>query len=110
VDSIHLDSIDFKKLKNVRSRRERWVFRDEEKFYKVWVSNWTQSLCTQVGINRGFYDKNTCPLLESLIHDDQGQRGYIMTSGKSNYNSYQEICNDIPLENRECIKVKRNIS
>jgi len=98
--SIHIKELDIKKLVNVRSKRERWVFKDNNKFYKFWVPNWTQSLCTKVGIDRGFYDKNTCPLLESLIHDETGQRGYIMIMGKS-YNNYKDICNDVSYENRK---------
>lgn len=98
--SVHINSIDIDKLKNIRAKRERWVFCDDQYYYKFWVPNWTQARCTKVGIDRGFYDNETCPVLFSLIHDETGQRGYVMKKGKS-YNSYEEICNVTTIESRK---------
>ena len=102
VKQVHLDNIEVGSLEYVRKKRERAVFYEAEtrKYYKIWVPNWTQSLCTLEGINRGFYDNETCSALEKLIYDETGQRGYVMKRGKC-YKNYNQIVENTTLDARK---------
>jgi len=83
--TVHLKDINhiISKSTVVKKKRERSVFYYDGKFYKLWVSNWSQGDITKAGFDKEFYDKSNTESFVSLIHDDTGQRGYIMNEGKS---------------------------
>ena len=99
--SIHIDNIKImpENCKMVSLKRERKVFCDNKYYIKIWVKNWTQSLCTLEGIKRGFYDENVCPALCMLIHDETGPRGYIMHKGEKLL-QYKDIVEKVKFKDR----------
>ena len=83
MDTIHYSNIE-SKIKSshcIKRKRERAVHTDGRYYYKIWVPNWQKGDITKAGVDAGFYDSSTTPALESLMHDDSGQRGYIMKVG-----------------------------
>lgn len=85
INNIHISD-----LKNVLSRgkiikkkRERFVVKNSNKYYKIWVPNWTQGNITKYAVDKNFYSDKNASSLVSLIYDESGQRGYITNSGES---------------------------
>ena len=106
VESIHIKNIDVKNILKKsttvihKNKRERMVFEDGGLFYKLWVSNWSQGDITEYAFNTGYYDEFNCTAILNLIHDDEGPRGYIMNSGETFKNNWQDFCNKTTYKQR----------
>ena len=89
INKIHLDELsdNFNSYELVKSNEvginNTKVYTDNNLYYKIWPSDWGKSNVVKVAVGNGFYDSYTAPVLESLIYDDDGQRGYITKKGKS---------------------------
>lgn len=83
IDNISIDEIT-SLINNgslIKKKRERFVVKNNDKFYKIWVKNWTQGNITKNAIDTGYYNNINSSALDSLIYDNSGQRGYITKSG-----------------------------
>jgi hypothetical protein len=80
-----ISSISNYKVYEIKKKRERAVYcvPDAQIFYKVWVSNWTQSEITEYGVKSGFYNQENSSSLIALLYDDTGPRGYVQKAGES---------------------------
>ena len=72
---------------HVRSNRQGTmnhsdIYTDGKLYYKVWPVEWERSNTVNFAVENGFYNTYVSSALVSLIHDDHGQRGYIMKKGK----------------------------
>ena len=84
-----IEKVHFSEIKHIidsaqviKKKRERAVFFDGKKYYKVWVPNWTQGDILEHALKVGFYHKGNASALESIIYDETGTRGYICKSAK----------------------------
>jgi|GEM_PF-3967933 hypothetical protein len=84
-----IEKVHFSEIKHIidaaqviKKKRERAVFFDGKKYYKVWVPNWTQGDILEQALKVGFYHKGNASALESIIYDETGTRGYICKSAE----------------------------
>tara|TARA_B100001093_G_scaffold485513_1_gene519973 strand:+ start:43192 stop:43869 length:678 start_codon:yes stop_codon:yes gene_type:complete len=80
-----LNSISKQKVITVKKKRERAVYflPESNKFFKLWVPNWTQGLITSFCIEQEFYNANNAQSVIELIEDESGPRGYVQIAGVS---------------------------
>tara|TARA_Y100001963_G_C6660422_1_gene390164 strand:+ start:47 stop:709 length:663 start_codon:yes stop_codon:yes gene_type:complete len=89
MNSIHYNSIKDKLIyKNfIHQKNFVTLHKYEDYYYKTWSFDWSRSNITKQALNDGFYGQigrdDLCSNLFCLIHDDNGDRGYISKQGKS---------------------------
>ena len=105
--------VDFVKLKDVsrkideavlvKKKRERFVCRDSNFHYKIWVPNWTQGDILKHALDTGYYTFDNASALVSLIVDESGQRGYITKNSVSlgQSKSWKYFCDNTNLVQRK---------
>jgi len=83
IDTVHINDIPVvQNSQLIKKKRERFVYKNGGKYYKIWVPDWTQGDITKYALDKKYYcDKNAAALL-SLIVDDNCQRGYITKEGQ----------------------------
>ena len=68
--------------KSYRKYEPTEVYKDDNFYYKLWPSSWFKSNVVKITLENGFYTDSILPVPVTLIHDNIGQRGYVMKKGK----------------------------
>tara|TARA_A100001515_G_scaffold127136_2_gene112743 strand:- start:1281 stop:1928 length:648 start_codon:yes stop_codon:yes gene_type:complete len=87
----------------VKSKRERFVCKNKNFHYKVWVQNWTQGDILKFALQNGYYNADNASALVNLLIDETGQRGYITKNGLAlgNSKSWEHFCKNTHVEQRK---------
>ena len=76
------------------------LYTDNEYYYKIWDASWVKSDCIEKGFKEGLYTTDIVPLFDSLIYDDDGNRGYITRKGTV-FSSISDLIDNTTREQRK---------
>ena len=76
----------------------RWVFKENNLYYKIWNETYIRKNGVKKGIDCGFYDESTVPSLVALIYSEDVCRGYVTKKC--------EVCEEDTTSFKEVIKNK----
>jgi len=84
-DIVHLNSFNPLDMQLIKYREKwygsddhsRWVFKNDNLYYKIWNETYVRKDGVKTGLDCGFYDETTVPSFVALIYNDDLCRRYV---------------------------------